>query len=180
MRRLLMFTIALSLLAGCDSQSPTPIPEVPPTALTTPTALSTPVPLPTPAVTERTDERLIAAFENAGVPMRKVEVYNEDSDPNKLMGKAFQYIEKASWQDDRIPDDGNGEVDVSEGGSIEVFATEEDATARKDYIENIGRSMPMLVENTYQKGSVLLRLSKEFTRAQVDEYKRVTDQTLSP
>ncbi|HEX9988455.1 MAG TPA: hypothetical protein VGE45_08265 [Chloroflexia bacterium] len=62
------------------------------------------------------------------------------------------------------------EINVSDGGGIEIFPDAERAKARFDYIQEFGKSLPILVEYGYLNGPVLLRLSKELTPTQAKEY----------
>lgn len=49
-----------------------------------------------------------------------------------------QYAGKANFRDRRAEDDSLSGLDVSEGGSVEVFESEDDAEKRTAYVEAIG------------------------------------------
>ncbi len=74
-----------------------------------------------------------------GLPIRQVEPYTEDNDPNKLLGRPGQYVDKVNFRDRRAENDRLKGLDVSEGGSIEVFESEEDAERRT---KRSGRDWP--------------------------------------
>jgi len=105
-----------------------------------------------------------------GVPISKVETYTEENDPNKLQGRPGQYVGKANFRDRRAEDDGLGGLDVSEGGSIEVFASEGDAEERTAYVKAIGETGGPFAEYDYQSGQVLLRVAGNLTPKQAREY----------
>ena len=60
-----------------------------------------------------------------GLPVRTVNVYTEETDPNKLLGRPGQYVGKANFRNPRADSDDLKGLDVSEGGSIEVFTSED-------------------------------------------------------
>lgn len=118
-------------------------------------------------------EAVFAKLKAAGLPVKLVEVYTEDSDPNRLMGRPGGYTSKLSFTDARVSeDDGSGgEGDTSYGGGIEVFATEKAAKARRDYIAAFAENMPLVAEYTFAVGKVVLRVSHVLTPKQAEEYK---------
>ena len=67
-----------------------------------------------------------------GLPIRSIETYTEENDPNKLLGRPGQYVGKANFRDRRAEDDGASDLDVSEGGSVEVFASEDEVPRPSD------------------------------------------------
>jgi hypothetical protein len=117
----------------------------------------------------------VAGFQEAGLPVTEFVIFTAENDPNSLLGRPNQYVGKISFVDLRIgseiedPED----IGVSEGGSIEVFANEADAKARYDYVTSVTKMMPMLAEYGYQVGNVYLRLSKELTPEQAEEYESI-------
>lgn len=81
--------------------------------------------------------------------------YDEATDTNGLLGRPGQYTSKINFAITTIEQiDENDPV----GGSIEVFATSEDAEARYTYIQELGQSMPILAEYDYLNEYVLLRI----------------------
>jgi hypothetical protein len=118
-----------------------------------------------------TAEESVAALKERGLPVSNVKVYDSSTDPNDLLGRPNGYKSKVNFQDARLggdPDD----FDTENGGSVEFFGSESSATARRKYIEEIGKSLPVLTEYDYQNGPVLLRLSKKLTPEQAKEYEK--------
>ncbi|KHD36064.1 hypothetical protein NL50_09790 [Clostridium acetobutylicum] len=100
--------------------------------------------------------------------MTNITVVTADNDSNKLLGRPNQYTEKVTWEDNRSKD---SQVDCS----IELFKNKDDAKARKDYLEKIIKSMPMLTQYIEQKDNVLLRIDGVLTPAQSKEYINIFD-----
>ena len=106
-----------------------------------------------------------------GLPIRQVQLYTQENDPNKLLGRPGQYVGKANFRDRRAENDRLKGLDVSEGGSIEVFESEEDAERRTTYIEGIAKSgVGPFAEYDYRRGRVLLRVAGNLTPKQAREY----------
>lgn len=124
----------------------------------------------------RTAEQVVSELAASLVTAKPGVVYTTETDPNKLLGRPNGYVSKASFTDSRIEaggvkDDSSGSVDL--GGSVEVYADEVGATARKQYIDGVFRASPALgTEYSYLDGPVLLRLSRELTPEQAAEYER--------
>jgi endonuclease YncB( thermonuclease family) len=99
-------------------------------------------------------------------------VYTAESDPNKLLGRPNGYVSKAEFADSRATEDSPITLaGVDGGGSVEVFADEDRATARRTYLDQIGQKLPTLAsEYDYQSGPVLVRVSHRLTPAQAAEY----------
>jgi hypothetical protein len=110
---------------------------------------------------------VIAALKKAGLPIAASRVYTESNDPNKLMGRPGQYVGKATFHDRRIKD---AALSVSNGGSIETFASKSDASVRFKYICAIAKSSPLFAEYDYLEGSVLLRIASDLTPTQAKGY----------
>lgn len=114
---------------------------------------------------------VVQRLEDRGLPVGEVETYNAENDPNKLLGRPGQYTGKATFKDTGLePDSITEEFDVQNGGSAEVFETEEDAGRREEYLNAISESAPMFAEYTYREDRVLLRLSHSLTPGQAEEY----------
>ena len=106
-----------------------------------------------------------------GLPIRQVGLYTEENDPNKLLGRPGQYVGKANFRDRRAENDRLKGLDMSEGGSIEVFESEEDAERRAAYLEGIAKSgVGPFAEYDYRRGRVLLRVAGNLTPRQAREY----------
>ena len=115
-------------------------------------------------------ESILLALQERGVPIGDYVVYTAEDDPNELLGRPGQYIAKVNFIDTTI---GTGSTffDTSEGGSIEVFETEEQAQKRADFILRTIESDPQFdIEYHFLDGAVLLRLSKSLTPDEAAEY----------
>lgn len=106
-----------------------------------------------------------------------VEAFNES---NNNLGHPKQYIEKVSWPDKRIDPnfDSEGiydtEIDPTEckRGTIEKFKNTSDLNRRYSYIKNVYLTALYLNQYMYRKGLFLMRLDKEFTPTQAQQYER--------
>lgn len=84
-------------------------------------------------------------------------VFTAETDTNKLLGRPNGYASKASFTDNRVKDDGSfmdtrdGAVDL--GGSVEVFADEQAARARMNFIQEVAKGLPMVGE--YASGGAM-------------------------
>lgn len=86
----------------------------------------------------RTAQQVVDGFQAAGFPVAGVVAYDERSDPNRLLGRPGQYIEKVSWWDTRLRAPSEPEAPgVLDGGSIERFANLNDLRERQRYLEAV-------------------------------------------
>jgi endonuclease YncB( thermonuclease family) len=103
-----------------------------------------------------------------------VTVFNAESDPNKLLGRPNGYLSKTVFADSRVQSRsliGGAVEGMEQGGSVEVFADEEGATARRNYLQDIGKRLPLLGgEYDFQNGPILVRVSRQLTPEQAAEY----------
>jgi len=101
-------------------------------------------------------------------------VFTPATDPNDLLGRPNGYTSKASFNDTRIDPEtlgGLDEGDVDFGGSVEVFASEDAARKRMDYIQAVlGSDSPFGAEYDYVRGGVLLRVTGTLTPDQAAAY----------
>jgi hypothetical protein len=119
----------------------------------------------------QTAKEVLQGLKDEGMPIGKSEAYNAENDPNKLLGRPNQYTSKVNFKDTRLkPDPIAGKFDVPNGGSIEVFEDQDDAIARKKYLEGLGKSFSPMAEYSYREGTVLLRVSNRLTPKQAAEY----------
>lgn len=94
-------------------------------------------------------------LKEAGLAIDNIEVTTADNDVNKLLGRPNQYTSKINF----------------DNGSIEVFNNKEDATNRKEYIDNIGKKMPLAVEYSYiNNAGALLRINKKVSPEDAQKY----------
>ncbi|WP_145964113.1 hypothetical protein [Chromobacterium phragmitis] len=113
-------------------------------------------------------ETVLSALKKAGIPIAKEVVYTAETDSNKLLGRPNQYVAKANWADGRLS---QPQEDMA-GGTVEIFKSEDDLKARKEYVERIGKTMPMMAQYQYHNGLVLIRLDKALTPTQAAEYEK--------
>ena len=141
-------TLALlcSMLAGCsgETENSSPVPET------------------------LTAESVIQAFQEADIPIPYYIIYTEENDPN---GDDTPYTEKGNFTDERI--EITYEEDEPQSGSVEIFATPEEAEERAEYLQ--GFSALDTFQYQVLQENVLLRLNSAFTEEQVDEYVEVFD-----
>lgn len=128
---------------------------------------------PAPAEKPITGADVVEALAAAGLPVTLSVDYDETTDPNKQLGRPNGYVDKVSFTDARIEpavvtDSTEGSVEL--GGGVEVFASQQEAQARADYIESVTAGMPALTEYGYVNEGALLRLSRQLTPAQAAEY----------
>ena len=111
-----------------------------------------------------TIDAVLKAFKEKALPIEAVEIYTAETDPNKLLGRPNQYTGKANFVDSRHKDAGDS-------NAIEVFETAEAAKSRHDYVEQVTKDIPMLVQYLILSDRVLVRLDKALTPTEVDAYR---------
>jgi hypothetical protein len=156
-------TVLAVALMGCQGK-PATVPSPAKTVEASPSARTESQPK-----SRLTSDEIVAAFKTAGLPIGKVEVYDAETDTNKLLGRPGQYVAKFNFADTRLE---QPEGDLA-GGSVESFSTEKDLNNRAQYIKSIGESMPLLVEYEYTNGFMLLRLRGGLTPKQAEEYNTI-------
>jgi hypothetical protein len=122
----------------------------------------------------RNAAQVVEDLVRAGLPITPTITFTAADDPNHLLGRPNQYTSKTAFSDSRInastpinQTPGN----VSFGGSVEWFKTHAQAVAREHYLQSIGASSPILVnEYDYISGDALLRVSGLLTPAQAAPY----------
>lgn len=149
---ILIFVASGVGFVGCSENKPNAQLEKPATSQTGPEKLVL-----VPA------ENVIEAFKGASLPMVSIVPKTAESDPNKLLGRPHQYIEKIDFKDKRVKD---GEV------YVETFNNLDDLQSRFEYVDEIAKKMPMVAQYQIKHKNVLVRLDKEFTPAQVAEYEK--------
>lgn len=113
---------------------------------------------------------VIEAMKKAGLPVEKEIIYSAENDPNKLLGRPNQYIEKANWADNRIKQNSLGNL---QGGTVEAFDSKETLENRRKYVEEIGKASPLFAQYQYSHKNILIRLEKDLTPEQAAEYEKV-------
>lgn len=122
-----------------------------------------------PSAGERSVSSYVEMLTNGGLPIGEVVVYNESTDPNGLLGQEDQYIGKATFADTRLE-----QIEGSEpnGGTIEVFANNEDMLARKAFITSMAEASPDPAPFVYESsdGLALVRLSTDISADEAVKY----------
>lgn len=122
-----------------------------------------------------TAEEICNELKNNNNNIGKIVVYTEETDSNNLLGRPNQYTSKVNFADNRISQEYVEENDAK-GGTIEVFNNKTDMKKRKEYIEQISNSSSMFAQYIYSKGNILLRLEKDLTPEQAQEYEKIFNQ----
>ena len=185
MKRVLAVLLVLGVLAlvGCGGAS-TSGTTIAPGSLGTagPTTTTAPAPgdttsLPTSEATATTAttaapaktlsaKAIIASMKASGLPIGNVTVYDENTDPNGLLGRPNQYVDKANFTDTKLSSD----VQTDGNGTVEIFANAEDAAARKAYIDEVSKALSMVGYYSYQSGKYLLRVTFDVPPSRAKAY----------
>lgn len=120
----------------------------------------------------RTAEQIVADLVARVPTAAPGPVMTAENDPNNLLGRPGQYTSAAYFTDSRVPaEDGNpDQLSTDNGGRVEIFSSEEEATARRDRIQDLARTLPIAVEYDYVAGPVLVRVTKSLTPDQAKQY----------
>ena len=115
-----------------------------------------------------TAKQVIDVFKNAKFPITKEVIYSEETDPNKLLNRPNQYIEKVSWLDTRIKDK------LQEtNATIEVFQNEEDLQNRRKYVESMNKAASALAQYIYTHKNILFRINHQLLPKEAEEYEKI-------
>jgi hypothetical protein len=155
--------VAIAGVTGCGSPSA----SSPGTNSTITKKTVTPVSKPKPAMNAK---QIVDALKEAGMSVGKEQVYTASNDPNKLLGRPGEYTSKVNFVDTRVKESVSSSIDVTNGGSVEVFSNAKDAKTRYAYVSNIAKSSPMFSEYDYLDKNVVLRVSTDFTPTQAKAY----------
>lgn len=121
-------------------------------------------------ITKMTAEEIVNVFVESGLPITKIIVYDEETDENELLGRPNQYTSKVNFADDRAE---QFDIEVNPvGGSVEVFNNKDDAKARHDYLDGIGKSSSLFAQYLYLYDNVLLRIDYNLTPSQAEQYEK--------
>lgn len=114
-----------------------------------------------------TAAQIVSELQKAGYPIDNVQEYTESSDPNQLLGRPNQYIQKINFADMRfVQSDSSDPV----GGSIEIFENSSDCEKRAEYISSVSEALPVMTEYAYQFDNILLRLPKIMLPVDAENY----------
>ncbi len=103
----------------------------------------------------------------------EITVFDENTDPNKNLGRPNQYTGKGNFFDDRVENDN--------AGTIEIFNTEQDCQDRYDYLCKM--SDPELGklgvnQYIYKYDLVVFRVSFDLSPSDADVYRKVMDKII--
>ena len=116
---------------------------------------------------------VLEGFKAKGLPITSAIVHSAESDSNKLLGRPNGYESKVSFRDGRVPARSTGSIDTDTGGTIEVYPDAAGAQRRGAEIVALVKDSPLPVEYVYTRGRVVLRLSRELTPNQAEQYRAV-------
>lgn len=116
-------------------------------------------------LTQLNAKDIITIMQDSGIPITNIIVYDESTDPNKLLGRPDGYTSKINFADRRIA---QSDPDNPKGGTIEVFSNHKDASERKDYVESVAKGI--LAQYHYLYENVYMRLDRDLTPEQAEEY----------
>lgn len=125
-----------------------------------------------------TAEELLIQLKAMNSNMLEIQAFDENSDPNKLLGTPDSYIGKANFSDIRVEQYDT----LLSGGTVEVFADAEDCDARAQYLEllsNPALGAFGLNEYIYQYDTVIFRVTHDLTEAAAEEYHEQMDEIMS-
>ena len=168
---ILLATFLLLLLAACGGTSTTTgssSPTQPPAATSVPTA----TPTPQVAHAGKSAQEIVQELKAKGMPIGAIFAYSAETDLNHLLGRPGQYTGKVEFKDTRISSTSQGaDISVSDGGSVEVFATIADAQHRFTYLQALSTSgNALFAEYEYLDGLAILRVSSQLTPTQAKAY----------
>lgn len=121
-----------------------------------------------PSFQNMSAEEILLQMKADGMPINDYMVYDESNDENGLLGRPGSYTSKVNFNDISLGYDPT--FDVNTGGSIEVFANNDDCQARADYIASVAKTFSTASEYDYVYGVVLLRLSKQYLPSQAENW----------
>lgn len=98
--------------------------------------------------------------------------YDETTDTNELLGRPGQYTSKINFAITTLEQTDENDP---KGGSIEVFESHEDAMARYEYIQEIGKKATFLAEYGYVNDYVLLRINFDVAPSDEKTYEEALD-----
>lgn len=122
--------------------------------------------------------QILEKLKEEGLTIGDIQVYDEDSDPNNLLGRPNEYNSKASFLDTRIEDPygGNGYIDggidTDMGGTLETFDTAKDAQTRTKYITDVTTSSGIGKMYMYTFCNAVLRVGYELKPSEAEEYEK--------
>ena len=128
-----------------------------------------------PDTPPRTADQVVADLAGRVPSASPTVVFTAETDPNALLGRPGGYTSAAGFSDARVPSEYRDALagSVEAGGKVEVFADEDAAQRRADYIGSISEQAPMFSEWTFVSGATVVRVSRFLTEPQANEYRAV-------
>lgn len=117
-----------------------------------------------------TAEQVVSELQQGSLPIDGVIVYDENTDENNLLGRPNQYISKVNFADIRLE---QFDPASPNGGTIEAFNSTSDLNRRKAHNEMVMKQYPIFTEYLFVHDRYILRLSKDLTPEQANEYKEI-------
>lgn len=117
---------------------------------------------------------ILTGIESEYETVTETKVFTEANDPNGNLGKQGSYVDGGAFWDTRT-DYSNEYSDEPEtwgtdaGGSIEVYASEEDAIKRAEYFSNFDQGSFISPGAYKQVSNVVLRASSNYPKSTQDE-----------
>ena len=135
--------------------------------------------------TKLTTDDVIKAFQKAGLPIGRIEVYSEETDPEHLLGRPGHYIGKCAWEDTRYRAKTPEEQAIQDvffksqgangltGGFIEAFESQDELQSREKLLRTAYENNPLVFQYIFVHKNIILRIDQEITPQQAEEYKSV-------
>ncbi|MBB1244897.1 hypothetical protein GL263_15175 [Streptomyces durbertensis] len=139
---------------------------------------------PTESVAGPTAEEATKALAAKIPTMKLTVVYDEDTDPNKRLGRPHQYVGKTAFADSRVDTAAANEAadgdthSIDYGGTVETFATEAAATTWVKYVEDMSKALGGFVtpEYVYRNGATVVRVSSHLKPSDARDYETAVQQ----
>ena len=119
-----------------------------------------------------TAEEFVSALEDAGFPISDVEIYDENTDPNAVLGRPGEYIGKFNFTHEPKPE-------TYQLLTIEIFEKEADAKKRAAYVEETIEDLGVMGEYIYLDSVYLLRIPYDLTTEEAELYNKAFSQIVS-
>lgn len=144
----MLFLVSFAFSIACSTAKQDIAPSVPPTAAE-------------PVTVNLNLRTILTVIQAAKLPVDKPFHFDEANDPNKLLGRPNQYVEKVNFKD---PDSKDIEL------SIEIFLAADRAVARCEYIDGIGKSASMFSKYCYVNQNAVLHIDHQMLPSRAKEY----------
>ncbi len=134
----------------------------------------------------KTAEEMLTALMEKNENVTDILVWNEENDPNSLLGRPGNYIGKADFSDTRVEEIATNDEEKLlfglEGGTIEVFKSKSDCDKRYEYLKQLSEAGLGAIgpnQYMYKYDLVLFRVSYKVPPTGADEYKKQMDEILN-